>query len=67
MQKISAFYLDKQKSFVPKKNMPHFFSNKKFLFVKIERWNFQHLFDLKFRETLQNFSVLSSQTKKFFS
>ena len=33
-----------------------FFRNKSFLFVKIESWNFQHLFDLGFHETLQNFS-----------
>ena len=33
-----------------------FFRNKTFLFVKIEIWNFQHLFDLWFRETSQNFS-----------
>ena len=29
-----------------------FFRNKMFLFVKIESWNFQQLFDLEFRETL---------------
>ena len=34
-----------------------FFRNKTFLFVKIESWNFQHLFDLGFRETLQYFSL----------
>ena len=33
-----------------------FFRNKTFLFVKIEIWNFQHLFDLLFHETSQNFS-----------
>ena len=33
-----------------------FFRNKTFLFVKIESWNFQHLIDLGFRETSQNFS-----------
>ena len=33
-----------------------FFRNKTFLFVKTEIWNFQHLFDLLFRETSQNFS-----------
>ena len=32
------------------------FRNKTFLFVKIDRWNFQHLFDLGFRETSENFS-----------
>ena len=38
-------------------NMPHiFFRNKTFLFVKIESWNFQHLYDLGFHETSQNFS-----------
>ena len=34
-----------------------FFINKTFLFVKIEIWNFQYLFDLLFRETSQNFST----------
>ena len=34
----------------------YFFRNKTFLFVKIESWNFQHIFDLEVRETLQNFS-----------
>ena len=34
----------------------YFFRNKIFLFVKIKSWNFQHLFDLRFRETFQNFS-----------
>ena len=33
-----------------------FFRNKTFSFVKIESWNFQQLFDLGFRETLQKFS-----------
>ena len=42
-----------------RKNYPYtlyFFRNKTFLFVKIESWNFQQLFDLGFLETLQNFS-----------
>jgi len=30
------------------------FRNKTFLFVKVESWNFQHIFDLGFREPLQN-------------
>ena len=34
-----------------------FFRNTTFLFAKIESWNFQQLFDLGFRETLQNFSL----------
>ena len=33
-----------------------FFRNKTFLFVKIESWKFQHLFDLRFSVTLLNFS-----------
>ena len=33
----------------------YFFRNKAFLFVKMERFTFQHLFDLELRETLQNF------------
>ena len=34
----------------------NFFRNNTFLFLKIESWNFQHLLDLGFRETLQTFS-----------
>ena len=34
----------------------YFFKNKTFLFVKIEIWNFHHLFDLLFHETSQNSS-----------
>ena len=49
----------------------HFFRNKTFLFAKIESWNFQQLFDLGFRETVQNFSSFRQtfrwQTKKFYS
>ena len=38
-------------------NMPHiFFMNKTFLFLKIQSWNFQHLIDLRFRESSQKFS-----------
>jgi hypothetical protein len=33
-----------------------FYRNKTFLFVEIESWNFQQLFNFEFRETLQNFS-----------
>ena len=33
-----------------------YFRNKTFLFLKIERWNFQHLFENEFRETWQSFS-----------
>ena len=33
-----------------------FFRNKTFLFVKIDSWNFQQLFDLGFHEALQSFS-----------
>ena len=41
--------------------------NKTFLFVKIETWNFQNLYDLGFFETSQNFIYLSWQTKKICS
>ena len=33
-----------------------FFRTKTFLFFKIESWNFQHLSEIKFRETSQNFN-----------
>ena len=44
-----------------------FFRNKTFLFVKIESWNFQQLFDLGFRETLQNFSSFRKTFRRHFS
>ena len=34
------------------------FRNKTFLFLKIESWNFQHLFENEFRETSQNFNSI---------
>ena len=45
----------------------YFFRNKTFLFVKIEIWNFQHLFDLGFRENLQNFSSFRQTFRRQFS
>ena len=44
-----------------------FFSNKTFLFVKIESWHFQHLFDIEFRESLQNFSSFRQILRPHFS
>ena len=44
-----------------------FFRNKTFLSLKIESWNFQHLFDLGFRETLQNFSPFRQTFRWHFS
>ena len=44
----------------------NFFRNKTFLFVKIESWNFQQLFDLGFRETLQNFSSFRQNSDSIF-
>ena len=40
--------------------------NKKFLYVKIERWNLQHLFDFSFHEPLQNFTSVSQTFRKLF-
>ena len=37
-----------------------FLSNKIVLFFMIECWNFQHLFEIEFRETSQNFNFLFS-------
>ena len=51
MLKISAFYLEKQKSFVYKKSAASLFRKKTFLFVKMEILNFQYLYDLGFQET----------------
>ena len=34
------------------------YSLKTFLFIKIENWNFQHLFEIEFRETSQNFNSI---------
>ena len=41
-----------------------YFRNKTFLFVKKDSWNFKHLFDLGFHETLQNFSSFRQNTEK---
>ena len=41
-----------------------FFRNKTFLFYKIESWNFQVQFEIKFRETLQNFKSIRQPIKK---
>jgi hypothetical protein len=43
-----------------------FFKNKTFLFVKIETWNFQHLFDLQFHEILQNFKSFRQHSEDIF-
>ena len=45
--------------------MPHiFFRNKTFLFFKIEGWNFQVQFEIKFRESFQNFNSIRQPIKK---
>ena len=54
-RKCGIFWLKKQLSMVHV-TLQIFFRNKTFLFVKIESWNFQQLFDIQFWETLQNFS-----------
>ena len=43
-----------------------YFRNKTFLFVKIESWNFQQLFDLGFHETLQNFNSFKQTFRRHF-
>ena len=43
------------------------FTNKTFLFFKIESWNFQDLFEIEFRETSQNFNSFSSFRQLLFS
>ena len=45
----------------------HFFRNIFFLFFKIESWNFQHLFEIEFRETSQNFNSFSLFRQLLFS
>ena len=45
----------------------YFFRNTTFLFFKIESWNFQHLFEIKFCETSQNFNSISLFGQLFFS
>ena len=44
-----------------------FFRNKSFLFLKLEGWNFQHLFERKFCETSQNFNSFSAFRQLLFS
>ena len=53
---VAIFWLKKELSIIHG-TLNIFFRNKTFLFVKIEIWNFQHLFDLLFRETCHNFSL----------
>ena len=48
----------------PKK---YFFRNKTFLFFKIESWNFQVQFEIKIRETSQNFNTFSFFRQLLFS
>ena len=43
-----------------------FFRNKTFLFLKIESWKFQHLFEIEFRETSQNFNSFSLFRQFYF-
>ena len=43
------------------------FSKKTFLFFKIESSNFQHLFEIEFHETSQNFNSFSSFNQLLFS
>ena len=40
------------------------FRNKTFLFFKIESWNFQHLFEIEFHETSQNFNSIRQLIEK---
>ena len=44
-----------------------FFRNKTFLFFKIESWNFQVQFEIKIRETSQNFNSFSLFRQLLFS
>ena len=44
-----------------------FFSNKTFLFFKLESWNFQVQFEIKIRETSQNFNSFSFFRQLLFS
>ena len=44
-----------------------FFRNKTFLFFKIESWNFQVQFEIKIRETSQNFNSYSLFGQLLFS
>ena len=44
-----------------------FFRNKTFLFFKIESWNFQVQFEIKIRETSQNFNSFSFFRQLLFS
>jgi hypothetical protein len=45
----------------------YFFRNKTFLFFKIKSWNFQHLFEMEFCETSQNFNSFSLFRQLLFS
>ena len=57
----------KKELFMVHGTLQTFYRNKTFLFVKIESWNFQQLFDLGFCKTLQNFSSLRQTFRQHFS
>ena len=64
VKKISCFFVSIGLGFLKCRllTQPHIFFRKRnetFLFFKIESWNFQHLIDLGFRESSQNFSSYS--------
>ena len=42
----------------------YFFRNKTFLLFKLESWNFQHLFEIKFHKTSQNFISIRQWIEK---
>ena len=65
-RKYGIFWLKKE-LYMVHGTLKSFFRNKPFLFVKIESWNFQQLFVLGFRETLQNFSLFRQTFRWQFS
>ena len=44
-----------------------FLGTNNFLFVEVEGWHFQHLFDFKFHQTTLNFSSLRQHSDNIFS
>ena len=66
MLKISAFYLDKQKSFVPKKNMPHFFLEQNYFVCQDRKLKFLASFWFRISWNLTKFQLSIFTNKKVF-
>ena len=66
IETASAIFWDYLGMFIEYGQKNIFFRNNTFLFFKIESWNFQHLFEIEFRETSQSFNSFTQCYFYFF-